>query len=190
MSLFLCVRKSGVQVFFCSRSPTYFTFRSTLRINAPLHLPPLTVLICSAFNPSAMLSAPFKSTAYSVKIRFTIFAESALTVILPSFTSYPRQLLPNTTPCSIFLCCPHFTRSEILRLSSCAIVAIIESLSSPSLSRVSILSFIKIIPTPFDLSIRVMLRVSTVFLAKRLTSFVRIISMPPDTAREIILLKP
>ena len=48
--------------------------------------------------------------------------------------------VPKTVPFSIALLNPNFVLSDILRISSCAILDIIVSLSSPSLEAVTILS--------------------------------------------------
>ena len=78
--------------------------------------------------------------------------------------------------------CPQRVRWEIFRLSSWATLAMMVRRNSPSLSRVSMLSLRKSTPTPRAFRSRVMRRVSTVFLAKRETSLVRIRSIWPASA--------
>ena len=105
-------------------------------------------LMPSSRSSRAITCVPFPSSTNLWKIRRTTFAPSSLIYILPSFTSYPSILRPNTTPCSIRRFCPHLTRSEVFLLSSCAIEDIIASRSSASPSKVLILSFRKMTPTP------------------------------------------
>ena len=69
---------------------------------------------------------------------------------------------------------PQVTFSEILRLSSCARLDMIVIISSPLLSSVSMFSYSNATPTPFSLSLRMVVRLSTVFRAKRLTDLVMI----------------
>ena len=61
--------------------------------------------------------------------------------------------------------------------------------SSPLLSSVSMFSFSKVTPTPFSLSLRTVVRVSTVLRAKRLTDLVMIRSIMPAMASSIMRLK-
>ena len=85
---------------------------------------------------------------------------------------------------------PHVTFSDMLLDSSCARELIIVMSSSPLLSRVWIFSFSKNTPIPFSFSLRTVVRVSTVFRAKRETDFVIMRSIFPAKASAIMLLKP
>ena len=84
---------------------------------------------------------------------------------------------------------PQVTFSEMERLSSCARDDMIVMNSSPLLSSVSMFSFSKVTPTPFSLSLRTVVRVSTVLRAKRLTDLVMIRSIMPAMASSIMRLK-
>ena len=97
--------------------------------------------------------------------------------------------LPYSTPFSRLTACPARTRSEILRLSSWAKVAMIDRRSSPSPSMVRILSLTKYTSTPNRFRSRVMDNVSTVFRAKRHTSRVTIKSNIPALASTSIFRK-
>lgn len=57
-------------------------------------------------------------------------------------------------------------------------------------SSVQIFSFSKYISMPLSLSLRTVVRLSTVFLAKRLTDFVTMRSIFPSMASLTMLLKP
>ena len=85
---------------------------------------------------------------------------------------------------------PHVTFSEMLRLSSWARLLMIVMSSSPLESSVKMFSFSKYTSTPAALSFRTVVRVSTVFRAKRLTDFVRIRSIFPAMAAFIMALNP
>ena len=61
--------------------------------------------------------------------------------------------------------------------------------NSPLLSNVSIFSFSNVTPTPFSLSLRTVVKVSTVLRAKRLTDLVMIRSILPAMASSIMRLK-
>ena len=83
---------------------------------------------------------------------------------------------------------PHFTFSEILRLSSCAKEARSESISSPSSENELMRSFSNRTSTPMDLRWRTVSKRSTVFLANRLIDLVIIMSMLPASQSSIIRL--
>ena len=82
---------------------------------------------------------------------------------------------------------PHFTFSEMLRLSSCAKDARSESISSPSSESELICSFSNRTSMPRDFKCLTVSRRSTVFLAKRLMDFVRMMLILPASQSASIL---
>ena len=96
----------------------------------------------------------------------------------------------DTLPSAMRLRQPQVTFSEMLRLSSWARLDMMVIISSPLLSRVSMFSFSNVTPIPFSFSFRMVVRLSTVFRAKRLTLLVMIRSIFPASASAISRLKP
>ncbi len=122
----------------------------------------------------------YSPVAYRSKSSLTIGASVSSISSRPPFLTYPKiRLFPSTTLFLIACACPNRTRLDSLRSSSCAIPDIIVSRSSLSSSNVLMLSFWKNTPTPAPKSSRVYKIESSVFLAKRVISFVMIRSNIP-----------
>ena len=127
--------------------------------------------------PISIRDAPFMYSAY---IQRMISASSGMMTSLSSCHSYPKMLnLPLGMPCLNRLIVPHLTFSEMLRLSSCAKEARMESISSPSPLKELMFSFSKRTSMPRSFRCRTVFRRSTVFLANRWIDLVRMMSMFP-----------
>ena len=77
----------GVKVFFCTRSPQYFSLRITRKMTVLLHSLTRIGVMPASRSSRAMTCVPLFSFANLWKISRTILAPFSFTVILPSLTS-------------------------------------------------------------------------------------------------------